>query len=349
MSIVNVNAVTDERWHKLTKQVDSDLFHSVPWLRGLEQTYGFDIRALIKLDEADTPLYGLTYCRIGEMTQAHYVGLPFSDFFDPLVHNSAEWQELFNYLLDQEDLPYAIRCLHNAAPCADKRLKHTYTAKWHCIDLTPDDDTRWMNLHSSARRAIRKSEKSGVTVRHDASEEAVQAFFNLHLRLRKHKYHMLAQPYDFFHNIWCNFIEPGHGTITLAEHEGQVIGAVMFLEWNNKFYYKFNASDLDAVHLRPNDPIVWAGSQYAHGRGLRHLDFGISDTDQEGLIRYKQKFATEEKEVYFLKYTPDSYTPNHQTTAVQTLLHQLTDILTHPDVPDHIIQKAGRLLYRNFT
>lgn len=349
MSIIDVNAITDSRWHQLTTQFDSDLFHSVPWLRGLAQTYGFDIRALIKLDETGTPLYGLTYARIGEMTQAHYVGLPFSDFFDPLVHNSDQWQELFGHLLEKEDLPYAIRCLHNTAPQADARLKHTYTAKWHCIDLTPDDDTRWMNLHSSARRAIRKAEKNGVTVRMDGSEAALQAFFNLHLRLRKHKYKMLAQPYAFFHNIWRNFIEPGQGTFALAEYDGQVIGAVMFLEWNNKFYYKFNASDLENVQLRPNDPMVWAGSQYAHGRGLRYLDFGLSDSDQEGLIRYKQKFATDEKDVYFLKYTPEGYAPNHQTTAVQQLLPQLTDILTHPDVPDHITQEAGRLLYRNFT
>ena len=348
MSIVDINAITDERWHKLTTQFDSDLFHSVPWLRGLQQTYGFDIRALIKLDDAGEPSIGITYSRIAEMSQVHYVGLPFSDFFDPLVRNEAQWQELFDYLLTQEDLPYTIRCLHNDTPRSDPRIKHTYTAKWHCIDLAPDDETRWINLHSSARRAIRKSEKNGVTVRHDASEEALQAFFNLHLHLRKHKYKMLAQPYEFFHNIWRNFIEPGQGTITLAEHDGQVIGAVMFLEWNNKFYYKFNASDLDNVHLRPNDPIVWAGSQYAHGRGLRYLDFGLSDTDQEGLIRYKQKFATREEDVYFLKYTPESYAPNHQTTAVKKLLPQLTDILTHPDVPDHITQEAGRLLYRHF-
>lgn len=349
MSIIDVNAVTDNRWQTLTEQFDSDLFHSVPWLKGLEQTYGVNIRALIKVDASGQPLAGITYCRLAEMTQAHYVGLPFSDYYDPLVHTAVQWRELFSYLLDQEDLPYTVRCLHNKTPGQDDRLICTYKPKWHCIDLTADDDTRWMNLSSSARRAIRKSKKNGLTIRHDCNEEGMKAFFNMHMRLRKHKYHMLAQPYEFFQNIWRNFIAQGHGVVTLAEYEGRVIGGVVFLEWNDKFYYKFNASDLDYLHLRPNDPIVWEGSKYAHGRGLRHVDFGLSDLDQEGLIRYKQKFATQEKEVHFFKYEPEGYTPNHQTTAVRQLLPQLTKLLIRDDVPDEVTTRAGQLLYRHFT
>lgn len=37
---------------------------------------------------------------------------------------------------------------------------------------------------------------------------------------------------------------------------------------------------------------MWQGIQYGKAKGYTHLDFGLSDWDQEGLVRYKRKFAT---------------------------------------------------------
>jgi hypothetical protein len=73
----------------------------------------------------------------------------------------------------------------------------------------------------------------------------------------------------------------------------------------------------------------------------------LSDWDQEGLLQYKRKFATEEKTISFLRYTPDG-APGDKEKQIRKLLHQLTDLLAHNEVPDEVTEKAGDLLYKFF-
>ena len=146
--------------------------------------------------------------------------------------------------------------------------------------------------------------------------------------MRKYKYHLLAQPYVFLENIWKRFVATGHGALLLAEHRGEAIGGILFLHWKDTLYYKFNASAADELGYRPNDFVLWNGIQYAKARGLSYLDFGLSDLDQEGLLRYKRKYATEEKVISFLKHAPTSTAAERQ---LHGLLGKLTGLLTFFD------------------
>ncbi len=241
-----------------------------------------------------------------------------------------------------------MRCLHNDLPLEDGRFTLTNRAKWHVIDLQGDETSSWQRLRGSARRAIKKAQQNGIVVQAAQSKEGLRAFFDLHLRVRKYKYGLLAQPYRFFENIWDQFIAKGKGTLMLASYQDQVIGGVMFLEWQNTLYYKFNASNLEMITLRPNDLIIWEGIRYGQSRGLRFLDFGLSDWDQEGLLQYKRKFASAEKTISLLAYTPEG-SPSAKEKQIRQLLPKLTDLFVDETVPDSITEKAGEALYQFFT
>ena len=347
MNIATVNPLNNPLWQQLTEQHRSTVFHSPEWMRVLHETYGFGIHAHILLDEANQPRSGVAYCTINDMMDPRMASLPFSDFCDPLVANLDEWRCLVDRLLDSRQR-ISLRCLHNQVPLEDKRFTLAGRAKWHCVDLQRDEDDIWHGLHGSARRAIKKEQRSGVTVRISQEKDDLRAFFDLHLGVRKYKYKLLAQPYRFFENIWQQFIAPGKGTLILAVHEEEVIGGVLFLEWQDGLYYKFNASNPDAIALRPNDLVVWEGIRYGQSRGLSFLDFGLSDWDQEGLLQYKRKFATEEKTISMLRYMPDG-SPSSTEKQLRQILPQLTDLFVDESVPDSITEKAGDVLYRLFT
>ncbi len=154
-------------------------------------------------------------------------------------------------------------------------------------------------MHDSTHRAIRKSERAGLTVRVSRSEQDLRTFFEMHLKVRKYKYGLLAQPYSFFQNIWRHFVDVQHGFLLLAIHEDKIVAGDFFLDWKDTLYYKFNASVPGDLPYRPNDLLIWEGVRHAKERGFTYLDFGLSDIDQEGLIRYKRKFGTEEKTISF--------------------------------------------------
>lgn len=347
MIVTKVDPQTDTLWQELINRHESDVFHTPEWISTLNATYDFDFRALVVLDDAGLPRSGMVYSLIEDMMDPRIVSLPFSDFCDPLVENEYDWNLLITQLLNEE-YRLSLRCLNNQIAVSDKRLALTNRAKWHCVDLQRDIDDIWMGLSGSARRAIKKAQRDGVVVQTAQDKDQLRAFYELHLRVRKYKYQLLAQPYRFFEQIWDQFIAKGNGALMIASHDGQVIGGVMFLEWQNKLYYKFNASNPDLIAFRPNDLVVWEGIKYGHGKGYRFLDFGLSDWDQEGLLRYKRKFATEEKTVSFLRYSPNG-SPSQKEREMRSVLPQLTDLFVEESVEDRVTEKAGDILYRFFT
>lgn len=347
MALVCVDPRNDGAWNRLVERVRSSVFHSPEWMQVLTDTYGWEPRAHVILDEHGEPQAGLPFFRIEDMLGERIVSLPFSDYCDPLAGDDDTWRTLIGQLIPSH-LPITVRCLHNELPLTDERFRLSKQAKWHRLDVRQDSEKLWSQMHDSTHRAIRKSQREGLIVHVDVSEEGLRAFFEMHLRIRKYKYGLLAQPYSFFQNIWRRFVEPGHGFLLLAMFENKIVAGDFFLVWKDTLYYKFNASLFDGLAHRPNDLLIWEGIQRAKELGLAYLDFGLSDIDQEGLIRYKRKFGTEESTISFLRYEPNGG-PTRAEKEIRELLGKLTHRFTDQLVPDLVTERAGEDLYRLFS
>lgn len=346
MNAVHIDPIGHPLWSQLVMGTESSVFHSTEWMRVLSETYSMDIEARVLLDEQDNPVAGLPYCGVNDLKGTRKVTLPFSDYCDPLAAKMQHWHGLVDHWL-QQDAALFIRCVHNPLPLQDSRLHCYNQAKWHGLDLRPDLETLWRRLDGSARRAVRKAQQNSVEVRAAQSKDELRTFYELHLGIRKYKYRLLAQPYRFFESIWDHFIDTGHGTLLLASQHGQVIGGTLFLQWKDALFYKFNASVIGGVADRPNDLLIWEGILWGKAHGCSSLDFGLSDWDQDGLIRYKRKFADQEKTISFLR-SSSCERPTEQEQQIRALLPRLTELLTDDTVPDAVTERAGELLYRHF-
>jgi CelD/BcsL family acetyltransferase involved in cellulose biosynthesis len=347
MDVVCVDPRTDVLWQKLVEEYKSDAFHSPGWMKVLADTYDFDLCAYVLLDDAGEPKAGIPFGRIADIRGKRIVTLPFSDYCDPLVAEHDHWQYLTDPLV-REHSKFTIRCVHNCLPLSDERFMLVNKAHWHGLNLRPDLDVLWNGLHSSARRAIRKAQKQGVDVQVAQDIETLRAFFEMHLEVRKNKYRLLAQPYRFFENIWHHFVEKNRGKLLVAVYEGNIIAGALFLEWKDRLYYKFNASVPTQLPFRPNDLIIWTGIKYAHAKGYTLLDFGLSDWDQAGLVRYKQKFANQEKVISCLRYNSNG-AQTLQAQQLEDILPRLTELFTDQAVHTQVTEKAGDVLYRFFA
>ncbi len=345
--LVTIDPTTDERWELLTTGTRADIFHSAGWLRVLRDTYDLAIEARILVDGTGTPVAGIVYAQIVDIMDRRTVSLPFSDFCDPLVSTRDEWIAITADVIAEGER-FHTKCLHSEFPSCDARLVETGWAYWHSVDLQRSTDEIWAAIDPSARRSVRKAQKTGVTVRAAETLDDVRAFFELHLRVRKVKYGLLAQPWRFFENIWHHLLSAGAGRLLLAEVGDELVGGVLFLEWNDTFYYKFNASDAGQLGVRPNDLLIWEGICLASSRALRTLDFGTSDWEQEGLVRFKRKYASDEKVIRSLQQMPTS-APTDREKQMRSLLPDLTRLFTGDDIPDDVTEQAGDTLYRYFT
>jgi lipid II:glycine glycyltransferase (peptidoglycan interpeptide bridge formation enzyme) len=243
------------------------------------------------------------------------------------------------------DLPFTLRSLDTSPAVDDPRFSVTGEAAWHTTALDRTLDDLHGAFRSQTRRNIAKAERAGVEVVLTADREAVAEYHRLHVELRKRKYRLLAQPLELFDRIWKAFAPTDSIRTALALVDGRPVAGAVYVVWQDTVYYKFGASRAEFLHLRPNDALHWQLIQWAHGRGLRALDWGLSDLAQPGLVDYKRKGATVEGRIRTLNA---GGTPRGRRADVEETLGTLTDLLTDPAVPHAVTERAGAALYRYF-
>lgn len=348
--VVEIDPLDDPRWSDLERGTPfGSIFTSSKWLRVLQRAYDFPIRCTAIENASGGLTGGVAHVSISDVRGKRLVSLPFSDYCDPLVADSTAWRRLADALV-QRNIPLTFRCLHNEAVLSDPSFTQFKDAKWHSVDLTRSLDEIWDSVETSSRRAIRRAQKQGVQIRRAESKRDLRTFYELHAGVRNQKYRMLAQPYSFFDCIWDEFLEEGLGFLLLAEVNDRVIAGTMYLHHGRTIYYKFNASDLGQLQLRPNDLLVWDGIRRAKEEmGCATYDFGLSDSDQEGLLRFKRKFATEEKTIRFMQHRSTRWETRTVEAEWSHVLPALTELLTSKSVPAGVAEQASSLLYRVFA
>lgn len=343
MSAQVVDVRNGDFWTGMAEHRLGSLFSSPPWVEALARTYGFTISASVA-GRHNAVENAILFSHVSDLRGDRVVCLPFSDYCDPLVEGGEAWDELVEPILAL-GLPVTLRCLRHEHALRDHRFAMVGEALWHGVDLTRDEEALWTGLSGSARQNVRKAQRNGVVVREERSLDAVHAFHRMHRHLRKSKYRLLAQPVAFFENLYEQFAPDDRLTVLLAEVDGTPIAGIFFLEWQGTLYYKFNASTDQT--LCPNDLLAWEGIRMGRRRGLSRLDFGLSDIRQPGLVRYKRKYATEERTITMLRWQPPGHSDPRGELASRTL-SRLTHLLTAPEVPDEIAGEAGAELYRFF-
>lgn len=346
MTLDCLDPVTDPRWAALVARRGGGLFHSPLWLGAVKDTYGFELRAAVILDHVGEARAGIPYAIVQGPYATRLVAAPFCDSCDPLVESLDQWSALFR-VLESHGIPIHLRCVENN-PNSNELISVTKRARWHSVAISETNDDQWSRLHPAVQRGVRKAKRAGVSIRPISIGPDLVAFHKLHVVLRKSKYQLLAQPLSFFEAIAHRFDAMGNWHALGAWHNDRLIAGTIYLRWGNALYYKFNASSLDDLDVRPNNLLAWHGIELARELGCGRLDLGPSDDDQPGLIRFKQQFGASERELRFLRFEPLGWLdPTSQENP--NMLSKLTELLTRSEVPDAISAEAGDQLYRYFA
>ena len=226
--------------------------------------------------------------------------LPFSDRAEPFGGDAADWDALVSDAVASE-LPLTVRSLDHAPVARDPRFRLVGEAAWHGLPLTGPLEEVHARASAGTRRNLRAAASNGVRTVAAADLESVRCLHRLHVALRKRKYRMLAQPLALFERIWSEFASRDGVLTVLARVDDRPIAAALYLVWNDVLYYKFGASIPEELPRRPNEAIHWTAIRWAKERGLRLLDWGLSDLDQPGLLRFKRKWGSVERRIVTLR------------------------------------------------
>jgi CelD/BcsL family acetyltransferase involved in cellulose biosynthesis len=327
----------DPRWQRFVASAQPTLFQHPDWAALMHDAYGFPARVALVLDQGRV-VGGLPYSEIDDFRGRRRVAGAFADVCEPL--GEGVWPDIERALCEA-GVPWQIR---SRCPPSALALEQNEAAVHQAIDLPAERDEALALSRSRQRSEVRQALRAGVILRRYDGDEAIDAFYPLHLRTRKEKHGLLPQPRSFFEALAARFF-PERGFVLAAELDGTVIGAQLLLVCGDTLYYKYVASDRASLQSRPNDFLLWSAIDTAAQMGLRRLDLGIAEAPS--LIHFKRKYRAAEQPVISARYM--STARSAATEQMERSLVELTRTLAQADVAQSITETAAAELYRYFV
>ena len=310
--IYSFDPLRDVRWARfLDRRAEASIFHTPAWIEALRRTYGYEPVAYTSSPPEEELADGLPFCRISTwLSGKRLVSLPFSDHVAVLVDDREVLGQMFSFLSKQVETKACkyveIRPAEQAAwdlPGSSK----TATFYWHRLSLDDELEVLYKRFHSSCvRRAIRRAERDGLTYMEGREEKLIQEFYRL-LLLTHRRHGVPPQPISWFRNLVDCLGD--NLQIRAASLGGTSIASIITLTFKGSMVYKYGCSDARYHNSGGMALLMWRAIQDAKGRSLREFDFGRSDSDNAGLVRFKDNWGAERTTLAYWGY-PERLRPN---------------------------------------
>ena len=295
-----LDPTSDPAWVDLvTHAEDASVFHHPAWLALLQRAYGYPVEAWCLAGPDGRLVAGLPVATVSSrLTGSRLVSLPFSDRCPAIFRRGEDTDgAALGELLEHEQRRRGLNLeLHGAPPDGCRRAPGDRFF-WHVMALADDLDRALAPMHPKQRRNARHAARLGVRVHRRIDEAAMAAFFRLQVLTRR-RLGVPTQPWRFFREFVPLF-EEGLGFVSLAEIDGRVVNAAVYLQWMGTLTYKYSASDPAHRQLRATTLIHTNAVEHAIETGCDTIDLGRSELDNDGLRAFKRQLGGEELELAY--------------------------------------------------
>lgn len=171
---------------------------------------------------------------------------------------------------------------------------NTLTQTW-VVDLRTGKEALWRGLEGRARTAVRKAEKSGVTVRLAGRPGDLDEYYRLHCKTYL-RTGMQPHAKAYFEAIWRDFLPAGLACCWFAEHDGEVVAAETFAVFKGAALYWTGAASDKGLRLEANSLLQWTAMQWMMDNGLEWYETGEGfpgnrTGKKKGLNDFKKSFG----------------------------------------------------------
>lgn len=342
-----IDPLQDARWdYFVSRHPRASLFHSSPWLKALRKTYGYETVAYTTSPPHESIENAMVFCKVESwLTGRRLVSLSFSDHCDPLVDCESDREVLTAALEDEaerEQWDYVeVRPLQYFEFTTQLR-RTTVSYSYHKLDLRPALDVLFDNLHkSSIQRKIRRAEREGLIHREGSTNEFLDHFYDL-FTLTRERHKVPPQPKVWFANLMGYFGEALK--IRLAFKDNRPVAGIMTIAYKDTLAYKYGGCDSGFNNLGCMHLLLWRAIRDAKAGGLRFLDFGRTDADQQSLITFKNRWGASHSVLTYSRYgVSESSTHFFDLSTAKWKARTAKYVLSH--LPSRVFSKIGQMLY----
>ena len=343
-AVYEINPLCDQRWAALVESHPrSSVFHSTNWLRALHAVYGYEPAVITTCPPGTRLTNGLVLCRVKSwLTGRRFVSLPFSDHCEALIDAPEDLDAMLLHVkrdLVQRKWQYVeIRPVsHRPSSCTGFGESLTY--QFHRLDLRKRAQELFHDFHKDCvQRKIRRAEREELKYEEGNSEALLQKFYRLLVATRRRQ-NLPPQPLGWFRGLITAFGEDLK--IRVASKGDLPVASILTLSNRKCVVYKYGGSIASLNKLGGMAFLFWKTIQEAKDRGLEELDMGRSDTDNLGLIAFKEHWGATRTTLTYWRYpAPGPQLP--QSAWQESVARRFAQV-----APDFVLETVGMLLYKH--
>jgi lipid II:glycine glycyltransferase (peptidoglycan interpeptide bridge formation enzyme) len=344
VSVFKLNPLQDSRWQSFVdRHPQGSVFHTTQWLEALRRTYGYEPVVYTTTPPGSELSNGIVFSRVRSWVSGNrLVSLPFSDHCEPLA-SSDDLAELVDWLKVSRHSKrwkyIELRPLSTDGSAQTRDLAKSESFLLQVLDLRPGLDTLFRTFHKSCvQRKIQRAEREKLTYEEGRSDQLLKKFYDLLLVTRR-RHGLPPQPLVWFRNVVDCL--GNRALIRIASKDDQPVASIVTMQYKDALVYKYGCSDSRFNNLGGNSLLFWKAIQDAKKAGLLKYDLGRSETDNSGLITFKENWGAVSKPLDY--YRLPAQQPFHLNSGWRTrLARSIVSVM-----PDALLAATGRLLYRH--
>lgn len=344
IGLQTIDPLTDKRWDDFVSgHPKASIFHQSAWMRALANTYGYRPTVVTSAARGQQFSEAIPFCEVESwITGKRLVSLPFADHCEPLVDDlctSSRFTEWLSTEGDSGRWKYIELRPLKATTGENPEFAPSGSFWFHTFDLTPSIDQIFRRFDKdSLQRRIRRAERENLSYEKGGSEQLLGDFYRLLLMTRR-RHQWLPQPRAWFRNLAEYF---GDNLQIRVSRKGDIpIAALLSLRFRNTVVYKYGCSDEKFHHLAGVPFLFWKLIEESKAEGAELLDLGRTDLGHDSLVRFKDQFGTERRQITYFR-CPATLVRRSGILPRWSRLRRLCSIM-----PDAALSLAGRIAYRH--
>jgi len=316
---ISVLSPDSSSWRAFAVEHATSPLQHPAWLDTLTSAYGLHARIVALTDARGSILAGLPMIRNKLPWRTRWTSLPFTDTFEPVVRDSEQRERLLTAVAAHTDTEPILIHARAALPGWSAREVGTMQV----LDISDGSEGVLRDASAATRREVARARRAEVELTAGpitSRSEFLGTSSNLIARSRR-RLGAPTQPRRYWSRVWD--LHERDEALTIGVYLGQTLVANgVFLLGGEHAVYKYSASDLATRQLRTNYLMLATAFDHLAARGIRTMDFGISDLHNTGLRKFKARWGGEERAVHFsatdARMLPDTLEPGPLLTkAIQ--------------------------------
>lgn len=337
-----VRNVEESEWKSFLNNCnEATVYHTPEWKQLMEKTFNYKSEYLFAKDESGNiagflPLFYIK----SKLTGNRLCSVPFSHICGPLGNEeaSAALIEEAIHLFQKSNL----NTLEIRGTLNDERFVNLNSFSTYILELSPNPDDVWRKLDKgSVRWAVKKAEKSGVTVETTRVIDDLKKFYEINAMTKK-ELGVPCHPWKLFKNMFD--ILGNSVSLYVSKYKGEIIGGGIMLYFKDTILYGYGASNPSYLNMYPYNAFIWKSIEDACINGYANYDFGRTSYSNIGLINFKKRWGTVETKLYYSNYPTES---NSLSENRESAKYKLASKIIK-DMPFLMYKQSSSVVFQHF-